>query len=425
MKFSTDQSLVLPSQLVPIAQKLEPYRRHLASVLADTTSEAPESSIRLPTDNVLFELVTAATTRVHTATLQYVIVIGIGGSNLGTQAVYEAIAGSMNLLVDRLPKLLFLDTISDEKMTAVTRVLERLTHKEDFFVITISKSGTTTESIANLEILWAFAGEHFGDCRERFMVITDEGSRLWEKAREKKLESLPIPTAVGGRFSVMSAVGLLPLSLAHIDIQAFVDGAAQAVVDGTSEDPHQNHSLTGACLSHIHAQHGRHIQNLFLFSPKRETLGKWVRQLVAESLGKNGIGLLPIVSIGSTDLHSMVQLYLDGPDNIFTTFLSTFVAHVHKVPNQPAFAGLVADIHGTSLDTIMQAIFGGVKSAYEKVGRPFIDIDLEQGDAWELGYYLQYKMLEVMYLGHLMGVNAFDQPAVELYKTVTRQLLKK
>lgn len=411
--------------MTKLTTQLTPYRERLEHIAGAIDYADPESSIQLPRDTTLLKYIQEAEKRLHSPTLQYVIVIGIGGSNLGTQAVYESIAGSMNLLGDRLPKLLFLDTVSDEKMTAVTRVLERLTHKEDFLVVTVSKSGTTIESIANLGVIWTFIHEHFGESKDRFVVITDEGSRLWEQAGEKKIERFAIPSIVGGRFSVFTAVGLLPLALAGVAIAELLAGAAQAVTDGTSSDLTKNHSLTAACLTHLHMVNGRMIHNTFLFSPKRETLGKWGRQLLAESLGKHGKGLIPIVSIGSTDLHSMVQLYLDGPDTIFTTFVSTFIAHVHKVPAHPVFPSLVADIHEASLDTIMQAIHGGVKSAYEQAGRPYIDIDLGQGNAWELGYYLQFKMLETMYLGNLMDVNTFDQPAVELYKSATRELLKK
>jgi glucose-6-phosphate isomerase len=424
MKFTTTHALASPSDLSELAQQLMPYKEHLKRIAMSPGSVEPESSIQLPNDSAQCKYMQEAARRLHTPTLQYIVIIGIGGSNLGTQAIYEAIAGSMHLLVDRLPKLLFLDTISDEKMTAVTRVLERLTHKEDFLVVTISKSGTTLESIANFEVLWSFVCEQFGECQERFVVITDEGSKFWEMAGKKKMERFSIPHAVGGRYSVFSAVGLLPIALAGIDITELVAGAAEAVADGMSNDLTRNRALTAACLRHFHAKHGRTIQNIFLFSPKRAALGKWERQLIAESLGKNGQGLLPIVSIGSTDLHSQAQLYLEGPDTIFTTFISTFIAHVHAVPNHPALAGLVPDIHGKSLDSIMQAIHGGIKEAYANTGRPFIDIDLERGDAWELGYYMQWKMLEVMFLARLMGVNAFDQPAVERYKVATRELLK-
>ena len=424
MKLTYDQSLVSDAQLTALVNQLADYRERLEHIAAQTTYQEPESSLALPSDERLLADVRDLAARLRSPTLQYVIVIGIGGSNLGAQAVYEAVAGSMNLLVDRLPKLLFLDTVTDEKMTAVMRVLEHLSSREDFLVIAVTKSGTTTETVANTEVIWKFVEEQFGNARDRFVFITDEDSKLWRLAKEKKAQRLPVPALVGGRFSVFCAVGLLPLALAGIDVEELLTGARRAVTDGLSPDLKKNHSIVSACLTHTHAQLGRNIRNTFLFSPRFEGLGKWERQLVAESLGKDGKGITPIVSIGSTALHSMAQLYWGGPDDKFTHLVSSFTGEVHAVAQHPALSGLVANIHGTSLESIMQAIYGGVKTAYTQKTLPFAEIDLGKADARELGYYLQFRMLEVMYLGRLMEVNAFDQPAVEMYKEVTRTLLR-
>lgn len=425
MKFTTTHARVPPAEMSKLITQLAPYAERLERIAATTDYAQPESSIQLPNDKGLIKDIQLAAKRLHTSTLQYVIVIGIGGSNLGSQAIYEAIAGSMNLLVDRLPKLLFLDTVTDEKMTAVLRVIERLTSKDDFLVVTISKSGITTETIANMEVLWAAVAHQFGDVHDRFVCITDEDSELWRACVEHKIEVISMPTQVCGRFSVFSAVGLLPLALAGIDIGELLDGARQAVNDGISKDTKKNHSLVSACLNYLHARGGRIIHNTFLFSPKFEGLGKWYRQLMAESIGKDGKGITPIVSIGSTDLHSQAQLYFDGSDDKFTNLVFSFTGAVHRIPTHLAIPGLVADIQGKSIEHIMLAIYGGVKAAYEKLKRPYVEIDLEVADARELGYYLQFRMMEMMYLGELLGVNTFDQPAVELYKTVTRELLKK
>lgn len=417
-------ALVTESELQDRAVSLRAYTARLKDIAQKTDYSEPESSLRLSFDKNIIQQVQEVATSIKTNTLQYVVVIGIGGSNLGSQAVYDAIAGSMNLLVDRLPKLLFLDTVSDERMTSVTRTLERLPKKEDFAVLVISKSGTTTETIVNTEVLLAFLNEHFGDPRERFVAITDEGSKLWNLAGEKKIAHLPIPAVVGGRFSVFTAVGLLPLLLSGIDVKELLEGAQQAVQDSTHENLTINTALISAIITDHHRRAGRGIHNSFLFSPKLESIGKWYRQLMAESLGKDGKGMTPIVSIGSTDLHSQAQLYFAGPDDKFTNLLYSMSGDVNQVPQNPTLAGLVPDIQNKSLEQIMKAIVGGVKAAYEKLERPYVEIDLEGIGAYELGYYLQWRMIEIMYLAQLMNVNAFDQPEVELYKTETRRLLK-
>lgn len=432
MKYSYEKALVLETDLSTSIASLASYRKELQNIAEQKDYAVPESSLQLARDEHLLKHVQTVAKRLHSPTLQYVIVIGIGGSNLGTQAVYEAIAGSMNLLVDRLPKLIFLDTVTDEKMTAVTRILEHLTIREDFLVIVISKSGTTTETIANLEVLWAYVKDQFGNPSDRFVFITEEGSKLWETAGQKKIERLEIPKQINGRFSVFSAVGLLPLALSGIDIENLLDGAKKAIMDGISDNLAKNHSITNAAVTYLKTRSGRPIHNTFLFSPKLEGLGKWYRQLMAESLGKNKdlngkdvhAGITPIVSIGSTDLHSMAQLYWEGPDDKLTNMIFSFTGEIHATPQHLAFPGLVLDIQETSLESIMQAIFGGVKAAYEQQNRPYVEIDLEQADAWELGYYVQFRMIEMMYLGRLLNLNTFNQPAVEMYKTVTRKLLK-
>ncbi len=423
MKFSYEPSAMLKQRKIQkITNALSAYREHLRNEASAKGYAHPESSLQLPFDEALLVRVKEAAHAIRRPTLQFVIVIGIGGSNLGAQAVYEATAGSMNLLVDRLPKLLFLDTVSDEKMTSVTRVLERHSSLDDVAVIVVSKSGTTTETVANTEVLWAFLEEQFGDPHDRFAVITDEGSKLWNLAQGKKITCLPIPLQVGGRFSVFSAVGLLPLALSNINVDDLVEGARESVQDGVSEDITRNHAIVSAALTFIHHKH-RSIHNTFLFSPKLESLGKWYRQLASESLGKNGRGFTPIVSIGTTDLHSQAQLYWGGPDDKWTNLVYSFSGDVNDVPHHLAFPGLIQNLSRKSLENIQQAILGGVKRAYEKTRRPYLEIDLEGINPWELGYYMQFRMLEVMYLAHLMRVNGFDQPQVELYKTTTRELL--
>ncbi len=432
MKFFSDHSLIKDEVIKTTAQSMMEYRSHLEEVSKKTDYADPESSIQLPFDENILSAAQDIVKKIKTPTLQYVAVIGIGGSNLGTQAVYNAIAGSMSLLYDRLPKLLFLDTVSDERMTAVVRMLSRMPSKEDFAIITISKSGGTTETIANTEVLWKSLDKQFSDIRDRLCFITDEGSKLWNAAKEHKISFISIPKLVGGRYSVLSAVGLVPLLLGKIDIEAMREGARVAVADGVSQDLSKNRSLISAVCTHLHAKQSRTIHNSFIYATKLESLGKWYRQLMGESIGKEKdldgnivhTGITPIVSIGSTDLHSMAQLYYGGPDDKFTNIIYSFKGDINLVPREMKMPGLVEDIGGKSFEGITTAIVGGVKAAYELKQRPYIEIDMEGITPYELGYYLQFRMIEMMYLAKLMNVNAFNQPAVEGYKEATRKLLK-
>jgi len=205
----------------------------------------------------------------------------------------------------------------------------------------------------------------------------------------------------------------------------------EACIDTNIE---KNPAAISAAIQYLHYESGKNISDLFLFANDLESLGKWCRQLMAESLGKEfnkkgekaNIGITPIVSIGSTDLHSMAQLYLGGPYDKFTTFLSVENSNSPiKVPSLKEYSKLVYGIQGTSLESIMSAIMEGTKAAFRKGKRPFVEIKLPCKSEYSIGQFLQFKMIETIYLGYLLNVNPFNQPNVESYKEETRKILQK
>jgi len=179
-------------------------------------------------------------------------------------------------------------------------------------------------------------------------------------------------------------------------------------------------------------EHGFTINDNFFFHPELESVGKWYRQLMGESVGKEQsltgevvhAGITPTVSLGSTDLHSVGQLYLGGPKDKLTTFVSSKQTASLSVPDERVFPNLVPMITGRSAADIMAAILQGVKIAYQKADLPFMEVVLDSLDEESIGAYLQFKMLEMMYLGQLLSVNSFDQPNVESYKVETKQILE-
>lgn len=176
---------------------------------------------------------------------------------------------------------------------------------------------------------------------------------------------------------------------------------------------------------------GLNIHDTFLFSNDLESLGKWYRQLTGESIGKENdlvgqtvnIGITPTTSIGSTDLHSVAQLYLGGPRDKLTTFVSVAQTSDLSLPDSKQYEPLVAKIQGRRLHDIMSAIQEGTMRAYVQAERPFISLELPDLSAGSIGQFLQFKMIEMMLLGRLLNVNPFDQPAVEKYKVETRKIL--
>ena len=320
------------------------------------------------------------------------------------------------------PTILFLDTVSETKIQKISSTLKILKSKQEFLLITISKSGGTTEVIANTEALINTLKPKFKKIEDRLVVITGKNSKLWNLAESKKIKTLSIPEKVGGRFSVLSAVGLFPLAIAGFNVGKLLSGAQNAVKDNLSK---KSASLTSAAIKHLHYKKGLQINNNFFFAPELEALGKWERQLVGESLGKDGIGITPIVSIGSTDMHSMAQLYFGGPNNKFTTVITVKNQNKIGVPKKLFLGELVKDIESKSIDSIMSAISNGTKKALSSKNIPFTSIEFSKLDEKELGYYLQFRMIEIMYLAKLLKVNAFNQPSVETYKSETRKFLKK
>ncbi len=335
-----------------------------------------------------------------------IVVVGIGGSNLGTLAVYQALRPKK--------KMYFAETLDARRLD---RILGALEHPATFFIV--SKSGTTTETAANAAVL--LSKREKGD---QVIAVTDQGSALWQWAQAHAFDTLAVPKNVGGRYSVFTAVGLAPLALAGVRIDKLLKGARDITARCLSYEIAQNPAAQSALAIWNHWKSGKTIHDTFLFEPDLEGLGKWYRQLTGESVGKMGKGITPTVSIGTTDLHSVAQLYFDGPKDKFTTFISA-ADHGKDfiVKSKEGIDQLVPHVSGKRFSDILGAILAAVKSTYQKQNLPFASIELPEISEEAIGALLQMKMMEMMYLGKLMGVNPFDNPGVEAYKEETRSLL--
>ena len=392
----------------------------------------PNDVIRLPEDpHVLVEAKRVAEAY-YSSQLKYVIVIGIGGSNLGTRAVYEGLRGTLDHLTARAPKIIFLDTVSTTLISDIEEILHNeVSVKEEILINLISKSGTTTESIVNFEMLMGMLAKRISGIDERVVCTTDHGSPLWKLAEKKQYGLLTIPTLVGGRFSLFSPVGIFPLLIVGIDVVGLQNGAKDMLARSFSANTDHHIARHAAEMLFGEMQRGISILNIFHFNPELESLGKWERQLIAESLGKEvdssgalvHAGLTPIVSVGSTDLHSMAQLYFAGPRDKFTMLIRAEHISSKRVPADLRLVGLVSGIVEKSPNDIMSAIHHGVAAAYQKHQLPLLEVSLPAISPFVLGAYLQWRMLTVIYLARLMHVNPYDQPNVEDYKEGTRKTL--
>lgn len=414
------------NQLLPIIE-------HVATVRTTAYSDA-YGSVNLPFDEELLKAMCAAVKNKKSLYPTTLVVIGIGGSNLGTVAVLQALRGTFYNR-DQDIAIHFADTVDSDYIRGIAEYVEQELETGNNIVLNvISKSGNTTETIANFEFFLEILKNHRPYNYHQFVVATtDEHSPLWHLAQAEEFTILPIPKNVGGRYSVLSAVGLFPLAMIGIDIKELCKGAQDGVVIATNKNILENYAAISAAIITHHYRENRFIHDTFLFSVALERLGAWYRQLSAESLGKavdkkgNGlhIGLLPTISMGSTDLHSVAQLYFAGPDNRFTSFISVAQNNDNlELPRFQEYDSLVGNIQGKSLADIMNAILQGTQRAYKTDNRPFVTWQLPQKSAYYIGQYMQITMIQVMYIGYLFDINPFDQPEVERYKKETREILK-
>jgi len=433
MKFSYEDGLISQSEIFETAEKLKPEIRNLADSVSGGY-EDDNASINLPDDKDMLGKVKQVINEKLQLKPKYLIVVGIGGSNLGAMAVQEAVLGKLYNQLSPAVKVLYADTVDSDLINAIAKIIEPTLAKEDNVILNvISKLGATTETIANFTVLADLLRRHRNGEYAKYVVATcDKGSELWELALEEGFSLLEIPEKVGGRYSVFSPVGLFPLGFLGINLGRLLEGARSMRDACINMEAEKNPAAIAAAIQYLHHKRGRSISDLFLFSNDLESVGKWFRQLMAESLGKEynkkgekvNCGITPTVSIGSTDLHSMAQLYLGGPHDKFTTFVRVEKSNSRvDVPRLRDYSQLVSGIQGKSLDEIMDAILEGTKRAFRADRRPFVETTLPDKSEYSMGQFLQFKMMETVYLAYLLDVNPYDQPNVEGYKEETRKIL--
>lgn len=410
MKFNSEECGVSDKEIKDIAALLAPYMATLAAKANDARYETPESFLHFPRDEAMRHTIESAAQQFRSDSLRYILVVGIGGSALGAQAIYHALFGYADAVSPaRYPKMIFVDTVDPEFNRHLEHFLKNdIVALDELAIVIATKSGTTVETVNNAKLVVLALAKRFSGIEKRISSITDKGVSVESLIGVKSVAiHLEIPKHVGGRFSVFSAMGLFPLALAGIDIAALCEGARSADQLLREAD---NAIARSSAITFAHYQKGVKIHNSFFFHPEFEFLGGWWRQLIGESLGKEhegkSEGIIPEVSIGSADLHSVGQMYLAGTQSALTTFV--FAESVLRADNT---------------GKILHAILEGVKRAYEDKRMPFVELVLPDIFERALGEYMQFKMIETVLLAHLIGINAFDQPNVEAYKAHMRKVL--
>ena len=356
------------------------------------------------------------------------VVIGIGGSYLGARAAIEFCNGQMynGVRPQGIPEVYFVgNNISSSHLNDVVKVIGA----RDFSVNIISKSGTTTEPAIAFRIFKKLLEEKYGAevAKGRIYATTDKArGALKALADAEGYESFVVPDDVGGRFSVLTAVGLLPIAAAGIDIEAMMKGAQDAREVCKGGDMSTNPSFQYAAMRNILYRKGKGTEILVNYEPQLTMMGEWFKQLYAESEGKDHKGIFPTAANFSTDLHSIGQFIQDGTRNLFETVLWV------NTPRSEAYIEEAAEdidglnyLAGKSVQFVNSKAYQGTLMAHMDGGTPNILIEIDQADAYHFGYLVYFFEKACGLSGYLLGVNPFDQPGVEAYKKNMFALLGK
>ncbi|MDR0733317.1 MAG: glucose-6-phosphate isomerase [Dysgonamonadaceae bacterium] len=361
------------------------------------------------------------------STCEIVVVIGIGGSYLGAKAVIDALSGAFNSLTGKRPLVVYAGhNIGEDYLHELSTFLVG----KSFGIINISKSGTTTEPALAFRILKKQLEEAVGknEAVGRIVAVTDAArGALRTLADREGYKTFVIPDNVGGRFSVLTPVGLLPIAVAGINIQALIDGAV-FMEKATGKDIafENNPAAIYAVTRNLLYQQGKKTEILANFNPKLHYVSEWWKQLFGESEGKEHKGIFPASVDFTTDLHSMGQWIQEGERTIFETVISVLNAnHCVEVPTDAEDLDGLNYLAGKRVDYVNKMAELGTQTAHVDGGVPNIKIELPELNEYYMGALLYFFERACGISGYILGVNPFDQPGVEAYKKNMFALLKK
>ena len=345
------------------------------------------------------------------------VVVGIGGSYLGTRAVVDALSPNPDAIA-----------YAGQNVSAAYHAnLLRQLDTQDYVVNVVSKSGTTTEpAVAFRVILDHLTAKYPCGVADRIVATTDKSrGALRQLATLNGYKTFPIEDAIGGRYSVLSPVGLLPIAFAGVDIHELVRGASDMYAKCTQGDISNNPILWYVAVRNLLMQKGINIEVLASFEPRLHFLMEWWKQLFGESEGKNGIGLFPASVEYTTDLHSMGQYMQDGRRIVMETFLRIEAGEPTLLVPDGNPIDELAYLVGRELTAVNDAAWKATATAHANGGVPNLTLNIPKLDAYHLGGLIYFFERACGISGYLMGVNPFDQPGVEDYKRGMFSLLGK
>jgi glucose-6-phosphate isomerase len=358
------------------------------------------------------------------------LVIGIGGSYLGARAALEFLQHSFYNALPKekrqTPQVIFVgNNISSTYMKDLMDLLEG----KDFSINVISKSGTTTEPALAFRIFRKVLEEKYGaeEAKKRTYATTDKArGALKTLADEEGYESFVIPDDVGGRYSVLTAVGLLPIAVSGADIQKMMNGAAQAREDFSQSELEDNLAYQYAAVRNVLYNKGKTIEMLINYEPSLMYFSEWWKQLFGESEGKDQKGIYPSSANFSTDLHSLGQYVQEGRRDLFETIIKVEKPrHELTIEKEANDLDGLNYLAGQTVDFVNNKAFEGTLLAHTDGGVPNLIVSIPQLDEYTFGYLVYFFEKACAMSGYLLGVNPFDQPGVEAYKVNMFALLGK
>lgn len=429
IKLDLSYSGVIDKEIGKYAQKAEKIYNNLLEV-ADDKNEFV-GWLKLPTDydKKEFDRIKKAAKKIRKDSEVFVI-IGIGGSYLGARAVIESLTSNFaNMFPDNLrksPQIFFVG--NNISPNYINELIDCIGDK-DISINVISKSGTTTEPAIAFRIFREYLESKYGadEASRRIYVTTDKKKGALKKlADDEEYETFTIPDNVGGRYSVLTAVGLLPIAVAGINIDKLMEGAKKAQEDYSESSIKYNTCYKYAIARNILYKKNKTIEILANYEPKLHYFTEWWKQLFGESEGKEHKGIFPAGVDLSTDLHSMGQYIQDGRRDIFETVINVEESKTDiKIKRDEDNIDGLNFLAGKTMDFVNKQAMKGTVEAHVSGGVPNIIINIKKLDEETIGELIYFFELACSISGNILGVNPFDQPGVEAYKTNMFRLLEK
>lgn len=422
-----------------IEQEFESYKEKIAQIIADLNKRKDKPGQWLQWMNLGYSEETVWLVKEYAAIVrnrfENILVLGIGGSALGGIAVTEALLKPYwNLLTeeqrDNYPRIFFLDNIDPDQITALLEVLDL----KKTLVNVITKSGSTAETMSQYMIVKDILERELGDdYRKNIVATTDKKTGILRQlADQEGYKTFVVPDDVGGRFSVFSAVGLLPFALVGIDIDEIINGVKDMDLALKNTDIWENIAAQNALIHYImDTQKGKNLSVMMPYSSRLRYVSDWYTQLWAESLGKEinkegekvNCGPTPLKALGATDQHSQIQLYNEGPNNKIINFIRVeeFDKTV-EIPKIFEYTG-IGYLGGKTINDLLNAEADSTKVALVDFGRPNVTISVPKINGYYIAQLLYMFEIQTAIAGELYNINTFDQPGVEQAKNYTYALM--